>query len=62
MEENKKLPELNEYELMINEQKERFENHLRFSCDSALTYTGTESQPEDWIDTHERTAQLIIEL
>ena len=60
--ENTKLPELNEYELMINEQKERFENHLRFSCDSALTYTGTESQPEDWIDTHERTAQLIIEL
>ena len=35
---------------------------MRFSCDSALTYTGTESQPEDWIDTHERTAQLIIEL
>ena len=61
-EEVKITTEFDEYENMLNEQKERFEKHLRFSVNSALTYTGTESQPEDWIDTHERTAQLIIEL
>ena len=48
--------ELDEFELLIVEQKQRFENHLRFSHDSALTYNCTESEPEDWVDTHEKTA------
>ena len=50
------------YEQMIEEQKEKFSNHLRFSVDSALSYQCTESTADDWIDTHETTAKLIIEL
>ena len=30
--------------------------------DSALDYQCTESTADDWIDTHETTAKLIIEL
>ena len=50
------------YEQMLSEQRQRFENHLRFSVDSALTYKCSESQAEDWLDTPEITAKLIIEL
>ena len=38
------------------------DQHLRFSVDSALTYTCTESQAEDWIDFPEKPVQLIVEL
>ena len=51
-----------EFDVLIEEQKERLNNHLRFSVDSALTYTCTESQAEDWIDFPEKPVQLIVEL
>ena len=37
-----------DYERLINEQKERFDEMLRFSVDSALTYKCTETTAEDW--------------
>ena len=51
-----------EYENLILEQKNRFEEMLRFSVDSALTYKCTETTAEDWEDMPENTAKLIIEL
>ena len=54
--------EEDEYDRMIAEQIEKFSNHLRFSVDSALDYQCTESTADDWIDSHETTAKLIIEL
>ena len=47
---------------MIRQQKERFEEHLRFSVDSALEYKCSESTADDWMDTPELTAKMIIEL
>ena len=47
---------------MLEEQKTRFEEFLRFSVDNALEYKCTESSAEDWLETPEITAKLIIEL
>lgn len=35
---------------------------IRFSIDSALTYKCTETTVDDWQDTSENTAKLILEL
>ena len=53
---------IEEYDELLEAQKTRFEEFLRFSVDSALEYTCTESQADDWLDTPELTAKLIIEL
>ena len=47
---------------MYTAQREEYSDLLRFSVDSALTYTCTESQVDDWVDTHTTTAKLIIQL
>ena len=51
-----------EFDTLISEQKSRYEQHLRFSVESALTYTCTESSADDWIDFPEKPVQLIVEL
>lgn len=51
-----------DYDRMIEEQKARFDEMLRFSMDSALSYRCTDTSAEDWQDTPEMMAKLIIEL
>jgi len=54
--------DVDEFEQMILDQKTRFEEHMRFSVDSALTYKCTESAVDDWLETPEIMAKLVIEL
>ena len=54
--------ELDEYEQILSEQRTKFEEHLRFQCESALEYKCTETTADQWIETPELTAKLIIEL
>ena len=62
MQEAKNQELIEEYDRLLEEQKTKFEEFLRFSVDSALEYKCTESSAEDWLETPEITAKLIIEL
>lgn len=47
---------------MLLESKCKIEEHLSFSHDNALEYKCSESTIEDWLDTPEINAKLIVEL
>lgn len=53
---------MDEFEKILAAQKSMFEEHLRFSVDSALEYKCSETTAEEWLETPELTAKLIIEL
>ena len=47
---------------LIQQQKERFEKLYEFDINSAFEYKCSETTADDWTETHETTAQLIIQL
>ena len=50
------------FEEQVRQQRSRFEEHFRFSVKNALEYNCSESTVEDWLETPEVIAKLIIEL
>ena len=54
--------EVEEYDKALEEQKAKFEEFLRFTVTSATSYQCTEPVIDDWMETPEQTAKLIIEL
>ena len=49
-----------DYDTQISAQKERIEEILRFSVDSALEYTCSESTADDWTDVYPETIPTLI--
>ena len=53
---------VDEYDDIILAQRDRFDEILRKSCDSAAKFRCTETTADDWLDTPEIQARMIIEL
>ena len=53
---------MDEFEQLVEAQKLRFKDLLKYQCESASSFQCTETKPDDWIDTPEISAKLIIEL
>ena len=52
-----------DFDGQLEGQKERIEEILRFSVDSALEYKCSESTVEDWVDVYPETIpSLIVQL
>lgn len=54
--------ELDEYQKLIDDQKARFAEFMQFQVDSGTIYKCSETSADEWLETPERTAKLIIEL
>ena len=48
------------YDDLISEQRDRINKFFEFDVDSALEYKCSETTVEDWQDTCETTAEMII--
>ena len=54
---------IDDFEAQISAQKQRIEEYLRFSVDSALEYTCSESTVDDWLDVYpEAIPKSIVQL
>ena len=52
-----------DYDAQITAQRSRIEEYLKFSVNSALEYTCSESTADDWVDAYpEAVPKIIVQL